>query len=181
MVHFPPEHHFWSALLCLIKFSGSVKLMSMEASDPSGGPQIPAHQLPGCIPARFQTLPNVPSLGSRGLTGQTDPDRMTEQNEGSRTFALWDSNHSIEEQEPLPGPPSSTLPWPPQSLPRAKAQAACPSATLALDWATQPSPEGLTYRVDQQGPRGSMPAPREAGHPSAVPSAHPPRACQGSR
>lgn len=59
----------------------------------------------------------------------------------------------MEEQEPLPGPPSPTLLWPPQYLPQAKAQAACPSATLALARATQPSPEGLTCRVGQQWPQ----------------------------
>lgn len=83
---------------------------------------------------------------------------MTELNQGTKTFALWGSNYSTEEQEPLPGPPSPTLPGH-HSPSLGQSPAACPSATLALARATQPSPEGLTCRVAQQWPQGRHASP----------------------
>lgn len=64
----------------------------------------------------------------------------------------------MEAQEPLLGPPSPTLPGH-HSPSLGQSPAACPSATLALARATQPSPEGLTCRVAQQWPQGRHASP----------------------
>lgn len=144
----------------------------MAASDPSAPtPRVHPCQTPNL------TQQVTSSPGSRDLTGRwaNRPRKSDRAELRDPEPLLCGTAPTLEEQEPLRGPPSPTRSWPPRSLPRARAQAACPSATLALARTTQPSPEGLTRRVGQQWPQGRRAStPERPGPPSAVPSAHPP-------